>query len=495
MSSTIIISDSESDHTKPFSASAPPFRHASNRQLAVASPKFSVVPEIKAGLIFRTIEDAREAVFAHQEKLGHRWKVAQSKRGQDGSQRKFTFRCNHYYRHKSTHLSHIDPSDHRKGKTIKTDCNARVNINCVRGLWDITLAELNHNHDPELPPGAFAPRCPTAEQKDVVQRLSSAGNFNRSQMAAILKDQYSDHPLEPRQISNLINSARMEARREVDSLGGDIAAILASLQQKRLEDSRWNYELRLNENQQVVGLWWQTPIQVELTRRFPDLLINDNTYNRNQYGYPLNIGIGIDNFSSSRNLWYAFHETEDAETHNWVFRCHLESAGTPPESLFSDRHASLIQSAQTTMPLMSHFYCLHHLDGNITTNLRPRLGPDWENFTRDFWAACRAPSPEDFDKLWRALLTRYPTDNGYLDDLYQCRDRWAWAWLSTTFTAGIRTNGRAEAENRINKVIGGPKKTLFQLYSALNERTSTQAVSEMIRVREVSLFCLYHFPD
>ena len=108
---------------------------------------------------------------------------------------------------------------------------------------------------------------------------------------------------------------------------------------------------------------------------------------------------------------------------------------------------------------------------------------------RDFWAAYRAPSPDEFDKLWHALPARYPTANHeYLDGLYRCRDRWAWAWISTIFTAGIRTNGRVEAENRVNKAIGGPKKTLFQLFNALNDRTSTQADSDMIRVREVSFF-------
>lgn len=482
-SSVITISDSESDEEKkPAPAPSRP------QQPTTSSLKISVLPEIKVGTVFKSSDKARAAIFAYQEKLGHIWRVSQSKRGSDGSQRKFIFRCNHYYHHKPTHLSHIDPSDHREGKTIKTDCSARVNVNRLPGdLWNVTLVEFNHNHPPELPPGASAPRRPTAAQKFKVQHLASHRNFTRSQIGSLLKDE--SNSLEPRQISNLINSARIEARREIASLGGDIATILTNLQQKRAEDSRWNHELRLNENQQVIGLWWQSPIQAELTRRFPDILINDNTYNRNTYGYPLNIGIGVDTFLASRNLWYAFHESEDVETHNWVFRCHLESAGTHPECLFSDHHPSLIEAREITMPLTSHFYCLHHLDGNIATNLRPGLGSEWDNFTRDFWAAYRAPSPDEFDKLWHALPARYPTANHeYLDGLYRCRDRWAWAWISTIFTAGIRTNGRVEAENRVNKAIGGPKKTLFQLFNALNDRTSTQAVSDTIRVREVSFF-------
>ncbi|KAJ7026264.1 hypothetical protein C8F04DRAFT_919706, partial [Mycena alexandri] len=53
--------------------------------------------------------------------------------------------------------------------------------------------------------------------------------------------------------------------------------------------------------------------------------------------------------------------------------------------------------------------------------------------------------------------------------------------VSNIFTAGVRTNGRVETENRVNKVFGGPKKTLFQLFNALNTRTEQQTKDSLIR--------------
>ncbi|KAF7356409.1 hypothetical protein MVEN_00973500 [Mycena venus] len=114
------------------------------------------------------------------------------------------------------------------------------------------------------------------------------------------------------------------------------------------------------------------------------------------------------------------------------------------------------------------------------------LGADWKSFQTDFWASYRAVSPEDFDRQWRLLVARYPSARTYLHDLYQVRDRWAWAWVSVIFTAGIRTNGRVEAENRVTKYISGPKKNLFQVFTALNERTEEQSRDDLIRVREAS---------
>ena len=83
-------------------------------------------------------------------------------------------------------------------------------------------------------------------------------------------------------------------------------------------------------------------------------------------------------------------------------------------------------------------------------------------------------------------MTHYPAARHYLDEeLHPCREQWAWAWI---FTGGIRTNGCCEVENCITKAIGGPKKTLFQLFNGLNDRTEGQTVQEMSRIRDVGPF-------
>ena len=447
---------------------------------------------VRVGSVYPSLEAAQEAIYAQENRLGHVWRRGQGTKSNDGSQKKMTFRCNHYHHPTPTHSPWIDPSDHRRGKSIKTDCKAHVNVNRIQysTSWHVTLANWDHNHEREIPVGGTIRRSATLEQRKVVAELAtSSGNFNCKQISSVLTSRFSA-TLEPRQIGNIITKARQEAREAVASLGGDVAAIIASLQKKIDEEHGWKYDLKLNNSQTVTGIWWQSPLQAELTKRFSDVLINDNTYNRNNSGYPLNVGVVIDNTGTSRNAWYALHATEDLAHHNWVLRCHLDSAGgVHPEVFASDRSQTLISSVEATLPLTDHIYCLHHLDGNVTTNLRGSLGTEWSNFQHDFWAAYRAVSPEEFDRLWKHLVSRYPSTQAYLDaELFPSRERWAWAWVSFKFTAGVRTNGRVEAENRVNKSIGGPKTGLKQLFDRLNERTNGQRVNEMIRVREVCKF-------
>jgi hypothetical protein len=407
--------------------------------------------------------------------------------------KKITFRCNHYRAPLHTHNPAIDPSDHCKGKTIRSECMAHVNINRITGtdIWRITLANWFHNHPCDISPGGVAARPPTPAMKEVIFKYAERGQFSRDQVKTILQDKFPQNSLESRQITNVMNQARREACDVIKELGGDVASILSSLQGMNDAGEGWSYKIRLDETQRVVGIWWQSAIQAQLTRRFYDILINDNAANRNIYNYPLNIGIVIDNYCKSRNAWYAVQAMEDNETHAWVLKCHLNSAQKPPEVVATDRQASLISTVPTVLPLSQHIYCLYHLNGNVAQHVRPALGAAFEQFTVDFWGCYRAESPEAFDALWMQLTSTYTQVQEYLNaELYECRAKWAWALVGQVFTAGVRTNGRVKSENRVNKTLGGPKTTLLELFHWLNERTESQSVQEMTHVREVRGFSL-----
>lgn len=447
---------------------------------------------VHVGDVFNSWEAAQNAVYAREARIGFQWRIGQGKLDSGGHRKKVTFRCRQYYHTSATHGVHLDPSDFRQGKSIRTGCEARVNINRVQNttnLWRVTFTQWKHNHPRAIPEGGSIQRPATADEKKTITQLAtnSSQKFSRGQISAILETQgASGSRLEPRQIGNIINTARKQARDEVTSLGGDIPAILASLTQKSSVEHGWRYHLKLDESSVVTGIWWQSPLQGELGRRYGDVLINDNTYNRNRSGYPLNIGIIIDLQGASRNIWYALHGIEDIEHHIWVLECHLDSAGHPPATFMSDHDRALIAAVMRSLPLTDHLYCIHHLTGNVEINLRKVIGGEWPLFSTQFWAAYRAVSPDEFDRLWTILTANFPAAEKYLnDELYTCRAKWAWAWTSFKFTCGVRTNGRVESENRVNKTIGGPKKSLKQLFDGLNERTKGQATQELIRVRDV----------
>ncbi|KAE9385191.1 hypothetical protein BT96DRAFT_785229, partial [Gymnopus androsaceus JB14] len=58
------------------------------------------------------------------------------------------------------------------------------------------------------------------------------------------------------------------------------------------------------------------------------------------------------------------------------------------------------------------------------------------------------------------------------------------------FTVGIRTSGRSESEQRVLKVFTGPKKSLFQVFNGLNERTAGQSAQSLARILFASILAL-----
>jgi hypothetical protein len=52
-----------------------------------------------------------------------------------------------------------------------------------------------------------------------------------------------------------MNNAQWEGHQDVAKLGGDMHAIIASLQEKMQESHGWQYDLKLDESSVVTGVW------------------------------------------------------------------------------------------------------------------------------------------------------------------------------------------------------------------------------------------------
>ncbi|THU90540.1 hypothetical protein K435DRAFT_675965 [Dendrothele bispora CBS 962.96] len=393
--------------------------------------------QIHAGLVFESSNEAMTFVYGVEEGNGHKWVKGQTKLRRNSQEiSRITLRCSRYRIAKSKHLPYIDPSDFRQGKSNKTNCPAHVNVVSREGTWYLSVVNLQHNHDRSIPIDGHALRPPTQQQRDFVAGLANAtsATFSRSQISSAM------------------------------SINGT------------------------DEHGTVTGILWQSPEQVKLATVYGDVIICDNSYGRVDNLYPLFTMIVIDGFNCSRNILYCFHRNENIETFTWILQSYLDGDRIiAPQVFVSDRHASLIASVSKVLPLTFHIFCIHHLDRNVNTNLRVRLGEQWDEFKNAFWKTYRSVSPEQFEHSWTSLLEKYPAARPYLEgELYECREHWAQAWVLFRYTCGIRTSGQVESEHRVNKAFTGPKKSLFQVFNALNERTDGQTTNEMIKARDVS---------
>jgi hypothetical protein len=101
-----------------------------------------------------------------------------------------------------------------------------------------------HNHAPEIPSGGKASRPPTKKLQDAISAIATTTNLDRADITLIKHPEYdSKHPLESRQITNIVNAARRNAHNEVIGLGGDVNAVVSWLRERT--DQGWKYQLQL----------------------------------------------------------------------------------------------------------------------------------------------------------------------------------------------------------------------------------------------------------
>ncbi|KIO20037.1 hypothetical protein M407DRAFT_30297 [Tulasnella calospora MUT 4182] len=240
-SSIILLSDSDSDSDlNPLPR--PPPRHQSPVPTlpAIQQP---APTSLVWGREYDTLELAEAAVKLDAEEHGFIMVRGQSIKEEDGTIRKRTMRCKCYRQPVEYHDLSLHPSDHREGKSFRTGCFAHVNIRRVNGSpsFYLSLVDTSHNHLRTLPLGGHAQSRPTEQQRQFIAKYAEHGGFSRQQMLHMLETEGIGHQLEPRQMTNVINQSRRDAQAEIQALGGDIAAVIAALEEKQREDPRWQY--------------------------------------------------------------------------------------------------------------------------------------------------------------------------------------------------------------------------------------------------------------
>ncbi|KAE8224935.1 hypothetical protein CF319_g2242 [Tilletia indica] len=396
-------------------------------------------------------------------------------------------RCKNYNAAKSgaNRSPTVDPTNARQTRPAPKRCAAMVNLRLIgKGpKWRISKIDWNHNHDPD--PDIQAKRKaqktrkrPTKEEKDLIQRLvvGQSNKMNRSVVLQVVRLMIPGTNLRPMQVSNIINSAKVERRLQLTSQGGDAASLIVWLAAQKEKDPRFTFTHQVNkETGALRRLFVSSSAMVQSLQRFGDVVIADIAQGRNIYQMPLNVFCVVDGAGRTRNIAYVLQDRQDRESHQWALEQLVMASGAEPSVVMSDQDSAFMGAVRRACPSAHHLLCLWHLWKNVRKNLLSKLRNDWTRFCNSFWAVYRSPSPKAFEKRWTELIRLFPRAKSYLEAVqYPNRRSWAAAWTRTQFTANTRTTGRVESENGVNKMLSGRKTTLSELVPRLLERAIQQ---------------------
>ncbi|CAO2817765.1 unnamed protein product [Amaranthus hypochondriacus] len=122
--------------------------------------------------------------------------------------------------------------------------------------------------------------------------------------------------------------------------------------------------------------------------------------------------------------------------------------GKRPTTILTDQDAAMASVISLVLPDTFHGLCTWHIRENALRHMN-HLYQKGSEFAKDFEACIdHYETQEEFIDAWNDLLVKYkvPTAS-WLHYIFKVKEKWAWAYVRTTFTAGMRSTQLSESFN------------------------------------------------
>lgn len=375
----------------------------------------------------------------------------------------------------------MDPEKHRNKISKRTNCPCRIVLRSPKMIspyWHITTAVTAHSgHGFEQGTMEFNRRDRQLTDKMLEQISSLAGRFNAKQIIYLLNQEWPDKVFDLRTVTNAIQ----KARNNVYSDGSEAAELYKLLQDKARKDKEWYFATELDAEGRLQRIFWMSPSQRSLYRRYRDVVLSDNTFKTNRFGMPFNAIVIVDNSGKNRLVGCSLVSGEHTKDYEWILRQLLmANDNLAPHTIIVDNDHAMEAACASVIGRTVLLNCIWHLGHqNLGRNLRGALGKDWQAFISTFWTTRNALTVVDFENRWSQHVKVFGVDKpdveAYLEWIFKRREHWAWPWVGTRFTAGIQATQRVESVNAIIKRAVNSKTSLPVLFESTEKMLSDEA--------------------
>lgn len=384
---------------------------------------------------------------------------------------------------KSVPQKHADPNRQRPyAMTKRCNCNYFINLTSPKRLhsqWHITTIQGEHNHPlsvsmapsyKPLTPDHLALINTAADKKwsirltmDVLESVLSKGGNDKGEF-------------DRKQVINLMSKRRAEVKASVP----ESVRFLTLLNSRSDDRNPWHCRSREDEDNHLDGLFWMGSYQVDLYRRYSDVIIHDCTALTNRFNMPLHCFVIVDSSFRTRLVACALTSGQTEKDYAWVLEQLLGVVGgLAPSIVVIDQEHAMEAACARKVPQARLVSCIWHIHKNLKSNLLGALGARWEPFMKAFLEVSHSLTPGQFEAKWALLLGIYggvhPKIPGYLNRLYKDRFQWAWPWTRTVFTAGIQSTQRVEKTHHLLKMFAlNSQSTLAKVLEATTSRSQVE---------------------
>ena len=139
--------------------------------------------------------------------------------------------------------------------------------------------------------------------------------------------EYGEYALSLDVIRKLVNSIRNKGKQS------DTIRLLSELNKVTEADARWVIEWQANDDGCLVKLFWMSPKQVDLARKYWQVLFHDNTYNTKKYGTALSLFAWVNEHVKTVLVGQGLMEwNELAPAYDWIGQRWLDVVAVAPKA-------------------------------------------------------------------------------------------------------------------------------------------------------------------
>ncbi|XP_056690137.1 protein FAR1-RELATED SEQUENCE 5-like [Spinacia oleracea] len=273
----------------------------------------------------------------------------------------------------------------------------------------------------------------------------------------------------------LVDHMNFTSRLKMKRLEGkDTQAVVNMLIKRGEEDPTFYFRVKVNEENQVISMFWRDGMMREDYDIYGDVCVFDTTFRTNKYNLVCAPFVGVNNHWSNVMFGCAFIADEKTHTFVWLLETFLESmGGKAPITIFTDQDQAMANAIEQVFPNTRHRLCLWHLQKNAVSRFGDLKA---DNTFKDTFKKClyRCYNEEEFETTWFDMITKYNLQNhDWFTNLYTIKEKWCTALNKDFFSAGILSSQRSESTNNAIGFKGNKSTSLtefFHIFGATVDR-------------------------
>ncbi|XP_042012212.1 protein FAR1-RELATED SEQUENCE 5-like [Salvia splendens] len=253
--------------------------------------------------------------------------------------------------------------------------------------------------------------------------------------------------------------------------GFDVQMVLDDMAKKKEMSESYTYHYEVNENNQLVALFWCDGLMKRNYHMFGDIVAFDTTYNTNRYCMIFFPFTGKDNHGSPVTFPAGLVCNEKTWAFGWLFRHFVECMGIAPKMILTDQDNGMRSAIEEVLVGTQHRWCMWHIMHKLSTKVSNRLLRD-EAFKKEFSACVWSDllEPDEFEEEWKRVMESHGLEDfDWFNSLYEHRHVWIPAYFRD-FPLGsmIRTTSISELENSFYKRFLKPRANIAEFYLNFN---------------------------